>query len=452
MSSSTTSRPERSRAAASACAAVVRDAHLVAEQLAAAAPGCRRRRRCRRRPGRGAAGARRGAAPPAAASRRGAAPAGSGRRTTNSLPRPGPVAARLDACRRAARPGAAPASGRCRGRPAARSSERSTCDEQVEDARQHRRRRCRCRCRATRTTTASPLALGATARCGRRRSVYLAALFSRLAKHLREPRRVGVERAPAPAGSVDASASWPLAVDQRPAGLDRAAHDAGAGRPRSRAQLDLAAGDARDVEQVVDQPRPGAAPGARSSSRARSTRRGVGAGAAAGSAARCGSARAGCAARGRASPGTRPCAGRRPGPPRRAALGDVGERGDDADDAAVGVAERAGAEQQVEAAAVGPVEADLTPRRIVAPARTASHGPRRGAGRWPRQRSGGRPRRSVARIGSQPQSSPRGELARMSVPSRSHDDDRVDGLLEDRPGERLVGDGRLERAAGRSGR
>ena len=116
---------------------------------------------------------------------RGAAPASSsaratrGRRTMNSLPCPAPS---LVASMRAAVQLDQPArerEARRRGPPALRSSERSTCDEHVEDARVARAR-SRCRCPSRATTISSPPASRAAISIRPPGSVYLAALLSRL--------------------------------------------------------------------------------------------------------------------------------------------------------------------------------------------------------------------------------------------------------------------------------
>ena len=77
--------------------------------------------------------------------------------------------------------------------------------EQVEDVAAASPPRCRCRCRARATTTSPPSRVAASETRSRRlRSVYLAALLSRLASTCAS--RVGVAAQPAPARS--GSATW----------------------------------------------------------------------------------------------------------------------------------------------------------------------------------------------------------------------------------------------------
>ena len=167
----------------------------------------------------------------------------------------------------------------------------------------------------TRTTASSP-SRPASSSIRPPGSVYLAALFSRLARTCSSraasaSRGIGLvgQRRPTARGGGTRSAAGPSRRRGR--------------RPSRRstrplAELDLAAADPGDVEQVVDQPgevpdlplgdRPGPARPRR--------RRGRPGGACAG---RSGAAPGGCAARGPASPGTRPCGGRPRGSRGRAA-------------------------------------------------------------------------------------------------------------------------------------
>ena len=231
----------------------------------------------------------------------------SGRRTTNSLPWPGPalLALTVPPCISTSRftsvrPMPSP--------PWARLIERFACVNSSKTCRQHLRRDAdavvahrrppRCHRRAGRRAQMWPPG-----------SVYLAALFSRLAKTC-------VSRT----GSASTTQRLARDVDDElVAGGSRSA--AGWSRPRCArvgreldrllAQLDLAARDARDVEQVVHQA-DHVVDLPLHHRRRRRRRVGLVAGSrAAGCAASCGSAPADCAARAPAWPGTRPCAGRR---------------------------------------------------------------------------------------------------------------------------------------------
>ena len=182
--------------------------------------------------------------------------------------------------------------------------------EELEDGRERTRRDARCPSSRTRNTTIVAVALGATAGCGRPR-------------RCTSPRCSGGWRAPAETRAVAAqrrrasaaaspSARGRCCVDERPARLDRRVGRSAAASTVSSLQLDLAARDARDVEQVVDEadqllhlPVDHVARPARARSACSRTLQQVHA--------RCGSARAGCGARARASRGTRSCAGRPPG-------------------------------------------------------------------------------------------------------------------------------------------
>ena len=189
--------------------------------------------------------------------------------------------------------------------PWARSLACGVLHEQIEDARQAPRARCRCRCPDHGQHQLATL--------GARRTVmrpaggvYLAALVSRFDDHLGQAGRGRPSTTRPSAGHVDVSGVAAL-LEQGAGHLDGLGHDLRPARSRSLAQLDLAAGDARDVQQVVDQPDQVRAPGARSR-RGRASRPSPGR-AAASAAARSGSATAGCAARGPAWPGTRPWPG-----------------------------------------------------------------------------------------------------------------------------------------------
>ena len=164
----------------------------------------------------------------------------------------------------------------------------------------------------------SPVALRASPRCAPPRVGVLGGVVEQVGEHLRQAHRVAVARS---AARPAASTRELVAARRRSA--------AGWSRPRAAssvaeverlaAQLDLAARDARDLEQVVDQPHhvvdlalhhrrdPCADLGSCVPVSAQELR------------ARCGSAPAGCAARARASRGTRPCAGRPRAAPRRRA-------------------------------------------------------------------------------------------------------------------------------------
>ena len=195
--------------------------------------------------------------------------------------------------------------------------------EQVEDAR-----------RASRALRPIPVSrTGSPARRPRRSavraiwppgSVYLAALFRRFATTCSS--RVGSPSQPAPARpgrlTVRSMAAWP-----RSAGV--ALSTACARRvevDRRLAELDLALGEPRDVEQVVEEA--GHVPDLPLGDleRLAQVRGAVGPPAADDLEGSCGSAPGGCAARGRASPGTRPCAGRPPPAPRPGAAAPLPRR------------------------------------------------------------------------------------------------------------------------------
>ena len=176
--------------------AVVRDRHLVAVEPRAASRGSRPRRRCRRRPGcAGAARRPRRASASRPSTARRLALRRSGRRTTNSLPQPGPslgartrAAVQLDEALDEREPDAEAALRAVR-----------ACARPARTARRPRaasRARCRCRCRARRSPPRRPSLRHARARCARRRSV-LGRVVEQVRDHLREPRRVAVDDAAA---------------------------------------------------------------------------------------------------------------------------------------------------------------------------------------------------------------------------------------------------------------
>ena len=163
------------------------------------------------------------------------------------------------------------------------------------------RPRCRCRCRHAEHDLVALAAPGhgdPAARLGVLRGVR-----QQVRNHLGEPAEVGVH-GQAALRDVDVE-RVPLLLEQRARHLDRLRDDV-CELDRLALQLDLAACDPRDVEQIVDEADEvldlalddACAPARRHRCRA--------AGAAG---ARSGSARAGCAARGRASRGTRPSRG-----------------------------------------------------------------------------------------------------------------------------------------------
>ena len=136
-------------------------------------------------------------------------------------------------------------------------------------------------------------------------SVYFAALFSRFATTCAS--RTGIGHDGHGLGRQLDRQLVPRGFDQRPARLD------GAAQHRAQvdgllAQLDPAARHARDLHQVVDEPHEVVDLALEHLVHLHGRRR-IAAGQRAGSASRCESAPAGCAARGPASRGTRPCAG-----------------------------------------------------------------------------------------------------------------------------------------------
>ena len=184
----------------------------------------------------------------------------SGSRTMNSLPRAGPVAVRRAPCRRAARPGCARASGRCRGPPCDRSSACAPCDEQVEDVAAGPRARCRCRCRGR---DARPRRPRARARHGDRaaRRRVLGGVGQQVGEHLRQARRVAVD------AQARAAARRPSACVLRCSSSGLAISTACATTSREldglRFELDLAARDARRRRAGRRPAASGARPGAR---------------------------------------------------------------------------------------------------------------------------------------------------------------------------------------------
>ena len=167
----------------------------------------------------------------------------------------------------------------------------------------------------TRNTTWPSSPRSRRSRCVPPGGVYLAALLSRLAITC----AMRAEVAAHVQGSRGRRHRELVAalLDQRPAGLHGGRED-GADVDVLGAQLDLAAGDARDVEQVVDDAHQ-LRDWRSMTSRAHGQRVLVGARSRAAPRSRCGWAPAGCAARARASPGTRPCGGRCRAPAGRAA-------------------------------------------------------------------------------------------------------------------------------------
>ena len=83
----------------------------------------------------------------------------------------------------------------------------------------------------------SPLALDARARCVPPGVGVLGGVVEQVGEDLRRAARGRRRRAAARRGSVDARASWPARLDQRPAGLDRAARRRRRGRPARVLQL-----------------------------------------------------------------------------------------------------------------------------------------------------------------------------------------------------------------------
>ena len=121
--------------------------------------------------------------------------------------------------------------------------------EQLEDARQHRGVDADAVV-ATRSTTWSPFGARRESLIRPPGSVYFAALVSRLATTCAS--RAGSASTIRPRRHVELEVVAAL-LEQRAGHLDRLARPRSASSSRSRAQLDLAARDARHVEQVVDQ-------------------------------------------------------------------------------------------------------------------------------------------------------------------------------------------------------
>ena len=244
--------------------AVVGDHDLVAARPAAAGRGSPPRRRCRRRPARGARGER-------ARRRRsaggGGAPGPSRTRQArprSALPWPGAVAVRRDAAAVQLDQRSAPASGRCPGRPASGRELRSRLGEQVEDARQQLGRDAD-------AGVAARVSIDARRRRWRASEPDVAArgrVLGRVVEQVGErpaSAASGRRRARrAAGGSVDRAAGGARASISGRAGLDRrvASRRASVERLACAAAI-LPARDARDVEQVVDQPGQVLAPGGR---------------------------------------------------------------------------------------------------------------------------------------------------------------------------------------------
>ena len=186
---------------------------------------------------------------------------------------------------------------------------------------------CRRRCRVTVTTLR-----GLRAGLQRELAAGPACSARRCSGGCRTPARGRAPSASSTSGSLGSVtlSSWPRRVDQRAHARDRVGDDVGGAATGERWQAESPAADARHLEQIVDEPhelaglprdrrrnlvdaaRVVAAPSASSSMPVRS-------------------ARADCAARGRAARGTRPCAGPpRAAPARALALGDVDEGENDA--------------------------------------------------------------------------------------------------------------------------
>ena len=132
----------------------------------------------------------------------------------------------------------------------ARRSARSALREHLEDAREHLRRDADAGV-AYRDRRRSAPPLEPRARSFHPRSVYLAALFSRFANTWLS-RTGSASSSTSSRGFVDDQLVAGR-VDQRPARLD-GARDHLTERDALQPELDLAAGDARDLQQVVDQP------------------------------------------------------------------------------------------------------------------------------------------------------------------------------------------------------
>ena len=170
------------------------------------------------------------------------------------------LAASPTRCRRAARPGCGRSRARARGRPAS---------GRAPAAPARTGRRCAAASRGampmpwSRTRRRDALVRALAPRCGSCRpgSVYFAALVSRF--EITCARRSGSPSTARPSGGTSTSSVLAPLLEQRARHLDRRAHDLGQLERARLLQLDLAARDARDVEQVVDQARPGGRPGAR---------------------------------------------------------------------------------------------------------------------------------------------------------------------------------------------
>ena len=193
----------------------------------------------------------RGARRRPAAHRRGVGAAAA--RRSNSLPRPGPSLVALT--RAAVQLDQALDQRQADAEAALRGAARVPLDlhEHVEDRGEHVAGGCRRRCRATRTTRRRAVALDDARRCGPPAGVYLAALFSRLENTCVS--RTASPSAPQRAVRTGATRSaWPPASISGAAEFDRVARSPASSADRLELQFDLAARDARHLQQVVDQP------------------------------------------------------------------------------------------------------------------------------------------------------------------------------------------------------
>ena len=249
---------------------------------------------------------RRGPAP----GRRGGPVAGRGRRTTNSLPWPGPSLCGLD--RPAVHLDQPPHERQADAQPALRPVERAVrLREQVEHARQHVRRDADAGVADADDAPAPSVSRSALSQMRPPGVGVLGRVVEQVGEHLGQPGRVAVHPDRL-GGKLDrqaggrgrrSAAGWP----RRPAATT-AARSTGSIRRRILPRVMR-----RHVEQVVhqaDQVRHLAVDHVAGPSRSRPACVGPSAGA---PRRRCGSGRAGCAARGRASTGTRSSAGRPPG-------------------------------------------------------------------------------------------------------------------------------------------
>ena len=192
-------------------------------------------------------------------------------------------------------------------RPPSRAVERALAlHEQVEDAAAAARARCRCPCPDARSTTCSPSPRDVDVDAAARRACTSRRWSSRLANDLREARQVAVDRQRL-RRTVAASSCVPRRLDQRRGSSRPRATPRRRGRPapccssilplrdaarRRAGRRPAASGASTWRSMIAARPRP-------ASDRRRLAAHQV--------AARCGSAPADCAARARASPGTRSC-------------------------------------------------------------------------------------------------------------------------------------------------